>query len=85
VAVRGNLSSNSVETIRSGVLDGIGIGLFAKVSLADELDHPDVITILEEFIGDERDVSLIWPKRRFVPARVRRATDFFAAALPQRI
>ena len=85
VAVRGNLSSNSVETIRSGVLDGVGIGLFAKVSLADELNHPDVITILEEFIGDVRDVSLIWPKRRFVPARVRRATDFFAAALPQRI
>ncbi|AMH43090.1 MAG: LysR family transcriptional regulator [Pseudomonadota bacterium] len=85
VAVRGNLSSNSVETIRSGVLEGVGIGLFAKVSLADELDHPDVITILEDFIGDARDVSLIWPKRRFVPARVRRATDFFAAALLQRI
>ena len=67
------------------MLDGVGIGLFAKVSLADELDHLDVITILEEFIGDARDISLIWPKRRFVPARVRRATDFFAAALLQRI
>ena len=85
VAVRGNLSSNSVETIRAGVLAGVGIGLFAKVSLADELRHPDVITILDEFISDVRDVSLIWPKRRFVPARVRRATDFFAAALPQRL
>jgi DNA-binding transcriptional LysR family regulator len=85
VTVRGNLSSNSVETIRAGVLAGVGIGLFAGVSLADELRHPDVITILEEFIGDARDVSLIWPKRRFVPARVRRATDFFAASLPRRI
>jgi DNA-binding transcriptional LysR family regulator len=85
VAVRGNLSSNSVETIRAGVLAGVGIGLLAKVSLADELRHPDVITILDEFISDVRDVSLIWPKRRFVPARVRRATDFFAAALPQRV
>ncbi len=85
VSVRGNLSSNSVETIRAGVLAGVGIGLFAKVSLADELRHPDVITILDEFISDVRDVSLIWPKRRFVPARVRRVTDFFAAALPQRV
>ncbi|MGB6485526.1 MAG: LysR family transcriptional regulator [Steroidobacteraceae bacterium] len=85
VAVRGNLSSNSVETIRAGVLAGIGIGLFAKVSLADELRHPDVITVLDEFIGDVRDVSVIWPKRRFVPARVRRATDFFATAIPRRI
>ncbi|MDB5832247.1 MAG: LysR family transcriptional regulator [Caballeronia sp.] len=85
VSVRGNLSSNSVETIRAGVLAGVGIGLFAKVSLADELRHPDVITILEEFMSDVRDLSLIWPKRRYVPARVRRATDFFAAALPLRI
>jgi DNA-binding transcriptional LysR family regulator len=85
VSVRGNLSSNSVETIRTGVLAGVGIGLFAKVSLADELRHPDVIRVLDEFISDVRDVSLIWPKRRFVPARVRRATEFFAKALPQRI
>jgi len=85
VAVRGNLSSNSVETIRSGVLAGVGIGLFAKVSLADELLDPDVISIFDEFISDVRDVSLIWPKRRFVPARVRRATDFFAAALAERL
>lgn len=85
VPVRGSLSSNSVETIRAGVLAGVGIGLFAKVSLAGELNHPDVIPILEEFMGDARDVSIIWPKRRFVPARVRRATEFFAAAIPQRI
>ena len=85
VTVRGNLSSNSVETIRAGVLAGVGIGLFAKVSLADELRHPDVITILDEFIREVRDVSLIWPKRRFVPARVRHATEFFARALPQRV
>ncbi|MGH8782561.1 LysR family transcriptional regulator [Paraburkholderia sp.] len=85
VTVRGNLSSNSVETIRSGVLAGVGIGLFAKVSLADELRHPDVITVLDEFISDVRDVSLVWPKRRFVPARVRRVTEFFATALPPRI
>jgi DNA-binding transcriptional LysR family regulator len=85
VSVRGSLSSNSVETIRAGVLAGIGIGLFAKVSLADELRHPNVITVLDEFIGDVRDVSLIWPKRRYVPARVRRATDYFATALLQRI
>jgi DNA-binding transcriptional LysR family regulator len=85
VTVSGNLSSNSVETIRAGVLAGVGIGLFAKASLADDLVHPDVITILDDYIGDARDVSLIWPKRRFVPARVRRATEFFAKALPTRL
>jgi len=85
VAVRGNLTSNSVETIRAGVLAGVGIGRFAKVSLADDLRHSDVITVLDEFIGDARDISLIWPRRRFIPARVRRVTDFFAQAIPRRI
>lgn len=85
VPVQGNLSSNSVETIRTAVLAGVGIGMFAKASLADELSHPDVITILEEFVRDVRDISLVWPKRRFVPARVRQVTDFFAEAIPRRI
>jgi DNA-binding transcriptional LysR family regulator len=85
VSVRGNLSSNSVETIRAAVLAGTGIGLFAGVSLADELRHPDVIRVLEDYICDVRDVSIVWPKRRFVPARVRRVTDFFAEAIPRRI
>jgi DNA-binding transcriptional LysR family regulator len=85
VSVRGNLSSNSVETIRAGVLAGVGIGLFAKISLADELHHPDVMTVLDEFLDEVRDISLVWPKRHFVPARVRHVTDFFAKAIPPRI
>jgi DNA-binding transcriptional LysR family regulator len=85
VPVHGNLTSNSIETIRAGVLAGVGIGLFAKISLVDDLQHPDVITVLDEFIGDARDISLIWPRRRFVPARVRQVTDFFAEAIPRRI
>jgi DNA-binding transcriptional LysR family regulator len=84
VPVQGNLSSNSVETIRAAVLADVGIGLFAKVSLADELRHPDVITILAQFMSDARDISLVWPNRRFVPARVRQVTDFFAEAIPRR-
>ena len=85
VSVRGNLSSNSIETIRTGVLADLGIGFFAKVSLVDELAHPDVTTILDDFVKGVRDVSLVWPKRRFVPTRVRRVTDFFAHAIPQRL
>jgi DNA-binding transcriptional LysR family regulator len=85
VRVHGNLSSNSVETIRAGVLAGLGIGLFARISLADELSHPDVVTILDDFVSGVRDISLVWPKRRLVPARVRRATEFFAEAIPKRL
>ena len=84
VPVRGNLSSNSIETIRAGVLAGIGIGFFTRASLAAELADPDVVTVLDHFVRGAGDVNLVWPKRRFVPARVRRTTEFFAQALPAR-
>jgi DNA-binding transcriptional LysR family regulator len=85
VKVRGSLSSNSVETIRTGVLAGVGIGLMTQASLSSELARPDIITILEQFVPSVRAVSLVWPKRRFVAARVRRTTDFFATALAERL
>jgi DNA-binding transcriptional LysR family regulator len=85
VPVRGNLSSNSIETIRAGVLAGVGIGFFTKASLAGELSNPNIMTVLDEFVRHVRDVSLVWPKRRFVPARVRHATEFFAQALLKRL
>ena len=85
VTVRGSLSSNSVETIRMGVLAGVGIGYFAKVSLANELAQSDVITVLDDFVQGVRDISLVWPKRRFVPERVRRVTDFLMQAIPKRL
>ncbi len=85
VPVRGTLSSGSVETIRSAVLDGVGIGLFLGASLAGELAGAQVVRILEDYLVETREVSLVWPKRRFVPARVRRVSEFFAEALPPRI
>ncbi|WP_255423588.1 MULTISPECIES: LysR family transcriptional regulator [unclassified Xanthomonas] len=85
VSVGGTLTSNSVEAIRAGVLDGVGIGLFTQASFIDDLRGPDVIGILGEFLDETRDINIIWPRRRFVPARVRHATDFFAQAIPRRI
>jgi DNA-binding transcriptional LysR family regulator len=85
VRVRGNLSSNSVETIRAAVLAGVGIGQMTRASLSGELSHPDIVTALDAFATLVLDVSLIWPKRRFVPARVRRTTDYFADALARRL
>ncbi|MFP3546579.1 LysR family transcriptional regulator [Rhizobium sp. SIMBA_035] len=81
VAVRGNLTSNSIETIRAGVLAGVGIAMFTKASLIEELSHPDVVTILDRYVQATRDISIIWPKRRLIPARTRRVTDFLSASL----
>ncbi|TFW29997.1 LysR family transcriptional regulator [Duganella callida] len=85
VPVSGNVSSNTVETILSAVHAGIGIGMFYRASLVGPLRHPDILTVLDQFIDESRDISLVWPNRRFISARVRLVTDFFAAALAERL
>lgn len=85
VRVSGNLSSNTIETILSAVRDGVGIGMFYRASLVNELQSSDIVTVLDQFMSDTRDVSLIWPNRKFISARVRQVTEFFATTLAQRI
>lgn len=85
VRVNGNLVSNTVETILSAVQDGVGIGMFYRASLVDGLQSQEIVNVLDEFIGETRDVSLIWPNRRFISERVRQVTDFFGKALAERI
>lgn len=85
VRVNGNLSSNTVEAILSAVQAGIGIGMFHRASLTDDMRVADVVTVLDAFISETRDVSLVWPYRKFISARVRQVTEFFALALAARI
>lgn len=79
--VSGNLSSNTLETILSAVRAGLGIGMFNSASLVGELRHPDIMTILDSFIDESRDISLVWPRRRFIPARLKAVTAFLADQL----
>jgi DNA-binding transcriptional LysR family regulator len=81
VHVSGNLSSNTVETILSGVQQGLGIGMFYRASLVGALQSPDIVTVLDDFVGETRNVSLVWPNRRFISAKVRHVTEYFAKTL----
>lgn len=85
VRVSGNLCSNTVETILSAVQAGVGIGMFHRASLTGERHLPDVVTVLDDFIHETRDVSLIWPNRKYISARVRQVTEFFGTALAERL
>ena len=85
VRVSGNLSSNTVETILAAVQAGVGIGMFHRASLTGDPAATDVVTVLDDHIAERRDVSLIWPHRKFVPARVRQVTEFLAAGLKERL
>ncbi|BEV14378.1 hypothetical protein HBDW_11660 [Herbaspirillum sp. DW155] len=59
--------------------------MFNRASLVGELCRPDIVTVLDAYVAETRDISLVWPRRRFIPARVRVVTDFFAAELARRL
>ena len=85
VRVSGNLSSNTVETILSAIQADLGIGMFHRATLSGQSGGADLVTVLDDFISETRDVALVWPNRRFVSARVRHVTEFFASALAARL
>jgi DNA-binding transcriptional LysR family regulator len=85
ISVRGNLTSNSIETVRAAVFAGVGIGMFTKASLVEELSHCDTVTILKDYVKSTKDISFVWPNRRLVSARVRHVTDFLAALLQRQL
>ncbi|MBZ5789489.1 hypothetical protein K8353_05145 [Burkholderia contaminans] len=77
------MSSNNIGTIRAGALAGVGIGLFTRPSLSGELWHPDITAVRDDSLNEVKDVSLVWPKHRYVSAPVRMVTDFIRhAGLP---
>ena len=75
-----SLAINALLPSPDGALFAIAILVSAALTASSLC-----IELGEGGIGDMRDVSLIWPKRRFVPARLRRVTEFFAEALPMRM
>jgi DNA-binding transcriptional LysR family regulator len=83
IPVRGTLSSNSIETILSAVRAGMGIGMVTRASLERVGQDAELVAVLEAFVDEPRDINLVWPKRRFVPARVRNVTAFLTQALGQ--
>ncbi|MFM0472090.1 type 2 periplasmic-binding domain-containing protein [Paraburkholderia strydomiana] len=59
--------------------------MFHRASLTDDLRSADVVTVLVDYIGETRDVSLVWPNRKFISARVRHVTEFFSTTLGERL
>ncbi|WP_176046363.1 hypothetical protein [Burkholderia sp. BCC1644] len=55
----------------------VASGLRAMLGILAFFDYADMA------IAGVVHECVVWPKRRFVPARVRRVTECFARALPQ--
>lgn len=80
IRTQGLLRSNSSEVIRSAVVAGIGIGLRSSWDVGDELRDGRLKAILPAYrSSDQIGLYVVYPSRRYLPAKVRLFIDFLAS------
>ena len=78
VRVSGNLISNSGETLRTSVLQGVGIWLAAGFLIADDLKSGRLVHILPEYRPVEFAMNAVYPHRHHLSAKVRSFIDLLS-------
>ena len=87
VAVAGRLSANEIEHIRQAAIEGIGCALIASAVVAEDIGRGRLMPVLEDEVGAELPVSLVYADREFIDPKVRefvdRAARVIASEMPK--
>jgi DNA-binding transcriptional LysR family regulator len=82
IEVRGRFRVNSSLAVRACLASGFALGM-APLWLVDEmLQSGQLVRILPEWEAAPHEVHLLYPSRRFMPARTRALIDFLQATIP---
>ena len=85
VQVQSRLRVNSALAVREAVLAGAGIGLCPSFAITADLAAGRVLVLLEPYEAAASAVYVMYPHRRFVPAKVRAFVDYMAAHLAEAV
>jgi DNA-binding transcriptional LysR family regulator len=85
VAVSGPLAGNSVMLLRRAVLAGMGLALLPRALVAEDLDAGRMVVVLEDHVGSDASMSLVYAEREFVDPKVRVFVDRVVRELGERI
>ena len=81
ISVSGPWSSNNGSALAAAAVRALGIVYLPRVNLAAELDAGRLVPILEDYWDKERNTWIVYPHRRHLPLRVKKAIDFLLEAL----
>mgnify|MGYP003664588375 CR=1 FL=1 len=77
---KGQLATNSSEVVREAVIGGLGIALRSTWDIGEELRSGRLVQVLPDHHGSPNIwISAVYPRRRFLPAKVRSFIDYLAA------
>jgi DNA-binding transcriptional LysR family regulator len=83
VKVSGPVTVNSVMALRSAALDGLGLALLPTYCIGKDLADKSLVEVLPSYQGPEEQISVLYPHRRFLPAKSRLFIDFMADSFRQ--
>jgi DNA-binding transcriptional LysR family regulator len=75
VKVSGNLITNSGDTLRVAVVQGVGICLAAGFLVHDDLEEGRLVRLLPEYRPVELSLNAVYPHRHHLSAKVRTFID----------
>lgn len=78
---RVHLTSNSVRITREAVLSGMGIAFLPRFLLEEDLASKRLVPVLSNIVTTRLPLHLIFPKGRYVLAKVKAFVDFFSSAI----
>ncbi|MEM8504394.1 MAG: LysR family transcriptional regulator [Cyanobacteria bacterium P01_D01_bin.1] len=79
IRISGPWTSNNGPALAAAAIRGLGIVYTPQVNLQDELAAGLLVPILQDFWDRDRATWIVYPSRRHLPLRVRRAIDFLMA------
>lgn len=78
--VDGRYITNNFNAIREAIIMGLGIGLLPSLVFKEECSNPkareEIIHLLPEWSGPERDLALVYPSRKFTTPKMKAFMDF---------
>ncbi|MBH9976216.1 MULTISPECIES: LysR family transcriptional regulator [Bartonella] len=76
VAVSGRMAVNGPVIIKRAAIAGIGFAKIPRFIAEDELRDGLIKTVLDDFIPDGAGLYVVYPQKRYLPAKVRMFIDY---------
>ena len=81
--MNGPWRANSGHAVCHAGVEGLGVVYAPSVNLRASLERKRLVPILEEFRDCTRSSWIVYPERRHMPIRVRKAIDYLIVAFAE--
>ncbi|GHD13001.1 LysR family transcriptional regulator [Tianweitania populi] len=78
VAVSGPMEVNSPLASRAAAISGLGFALLPDFVAAPAIEDGTLVSVLQDRIPRDGGIFVVYPHRRYLPAKVRALVDFLA-------